>query len=73
MGACGGGDVRADALFPPTTAERRAALAAFIQEERRHRIGMVDRHPERADYWLGRVAQCDEMLEHLAALAGVGT
>jgi len=58
-------------LFPPTNAERRAALTAFIAEERRHRVGMVDRHPERADYWLGRVAQCDEMLEHLAALSGI--
>jgi hypothetical protein len=64
--------MNADALFPHTAAERRAALTAFIEEERRHRFGMVERHPERADYWLGRVAQCDEMLEHLAALSGRG-
>lgn len=62
----------ADPLFPPTPLERIASVALFVAEERKPRVGMVDRHPEQADYWLGRVAQCDEMLEHLAALSGLG-
>jgi hypothetical protein len=62
----------ADALFPPTPAERVAALAAFVTEERKYRGYMLGKYRLDAGqvrYWSGRVAQCDEAFAHLAALA----
>lgn len=60
-----------DALFPPTPAERLARVAMFVSEERRNRVRMHDRHPEKADYWHGRIKQADDALEDLVALAEV--
>jgi len=63
-----------DALFPRTPSERLDVVAAFVSEERGHRIHMLTKYGanvgQRA-YWQGRVAQCDEMLAHLAELAAV--
>ena len=62
----------ADALFPPTTAERFRSLEAFVREEKQHRLRMIGRYgadPKKNDYWQKRVAQADEALAHLAALA----
>jgi hypothetical protein len=56
-------------LFPPTPRERIGALTAFVSEERKHRQHMAWRHPDRGDYWAQRIANCDEALAHLAALA----
>jgi hypothetical protein len=65
-----------NALFPPTPAERLAAVARVLDEERSHRVRMLVRYAadaEQMHYWKKRVAQCDEALAHLAALAeGVG-
>jgi len=61
----------ADALFPPTTAERLRSLEAFIREEKQHRIRMIERYgadSKKHAYWQKRVAQADEALAHLAAL-----
>ena len=62
-----------DVLFPPTPAERLAKIALFVSEERRQREHMAWRYPERKTYWRERVAQCDEVLEHVAALAEAET
>lgn len=62
----------ADPLFPLTPLERLSALAAFVTEERKHRVHMLGKYPDDAGqvrYWGKRVAQCDEALAHLAALA----
>jgi hypothetical protein len=61
------------ALFPPTPTERLARIALFVSEERRYRVHMAWRHPDQERYWNERVAQCDEVLEHVAALAEVAT
>lgn len=60
-----------EALFPPTPAERLARIALFISEERRHRIRMIERHPDQEGYWGKRVVQADEALDDLAAIAEV--
>lgn len=60
-------------LFPPTPTERLARIAHFVSEERRYRRHMQERHPDQADYWQGRVEQCDAVLEDVAALAEVET
>jgi len=63
-----------DALFPRTPNERLDVVAAFVSEERGHRIHMLTKYGIDADsraYWQGRIAQCDEMLAHLAELAAV--
>ena len=59
-----------DALFPPSLAERLAALERFIAEERKHREHMAYLHPEKRQYWAERIAKTDEMLAHVKALAG---
>lgn len=56
------------ALFPPTNEERIAFLHRFLGEERKHREHMAYMHPERREYWVGRIAQTDEALAHLEAL-----
>ena len=58
-----------DSLFPLTPLERLAKVTLFVSEERRHREHMAWKHPERGDYWAQRVAQCDEAIAELAALA----
>lgn len=57
-----------DALFPPSPAERLDALALFAREEVKHREHMVWRHPERAEYWQGRVDQAKQALKHVEDL-----
>ncbi len=59
----------ADSLFPPTPLERLAKVTLFVSEERHHRKNMQWRHPGQEGYWRSRVAQCDEIIEELAALA----
>lgn len=58
-----------DTLFPPSLAERLAALASFIGEEIGHREHMAWRHPEKSDYWQRRVDQAKRALEHVEKLA----
>lgn len=62
----------ADALFPPTPAERLAAVTKFVAEERGYRLHMQMKHggdKGQYIYWQKRVTQADEALAHLAALA----
>jgi hypothetical protein len=55
-------------LFEPTIEERLHRLEAFVREEHIHRLRMVDRHPEKRDYWQGRVDQTDAALRDLSAV-----
>lgn len=59
-----------DALFPPTPLERIAVVVKVLDEEHRYRVRMLEKHGvDQLRYWKKRVAQTDEALAHLAALA----
>jgi len=53
------------ALFPPSRSESAGWLRAFINRERAHRVGMLQRHPDKREYWQGKVAECDEAQRHI--------
>ncbi len=57
-----------EGLFPPSARERLDALVAFVRSERAYRLHMLQRHPERGDYWQGRVAEAETALYHIERL-----
>lgn len=58
-------------LIPKERYERFAFIRTVLEEERRHRVGMRERHPDKADYWQRRIDVVDEALDDLDALEGV--
>ena len=61
-------------LFERTPAECYFAVRRLLDDEKDHRLRMVERHPDKRDYWLTRVSSVEQAtgaLERLAAAAGV--
>ena len=58
-----------DSLFPPPPAERLAAVARFVTDEREQRAFMLKQHPDQEAYWLRRLFAAEQALMHLDALA----
>lgn len=55
-------------LFPRTPAERIASLRRVLASELRAREQMQTKHPERHDYWQGRI---DEMTAAMIDLKAI--
>lgn len=57
-----------DTLFDRTDEDRLNAIGKFVADERKQREHMLDRHPDRSEYWQGRIAQADVVLADVSVL-----
>jgi len=57
-----------DQLFPPSPDECAIKLYQFISRERDQRLRMLQRHPEKREYWKLKIANCDEATQLLKVI-----